>query len=120
MGNPESVQSYNLFANFDNLDYDTKYTVGQFNVNGWFSNKNPYYTEFKLNVLKCMNVDIVVLCETHCINDQIININNYTVYQHDRKPQGGGRFGSGGVAIDLHNSLLFSQSTRNIQNWYHG
>ena len=114
MGNPESGQSLNLFQTHDNVDYDSKYTFGQFNVNGWFSSKNPYYTEFKLNVLKCMNVDIVILCETHCLNDQTIRIENYTVYQHNRQPQGGGRHGSGGVAIALKNSLLFSHEILGI------
>ena len=120
MASPESGQVFNLFNNVDCVDYETKYNFGQFNVNGWYSSKNPYYTEFKLNVLKCMNVDIVVLCETHCINEQTINIDNYTVYQHDRNPKDGGRLDSGGVAIALKNKLFFSHKILGIYKTYDG
>ena len=121
MGNPESEQLLlNLFSTYDSTYYCNKYTIGQFNVNGWFSTKNPYYTEFKLNVLKCMNVDIVILCETHCINNQSIKIEDYTVYQHDRQPQGGGRHGSGGVAIAIKNCLLFSHEILGMFKNYDG
>ena len=121
MGDPESrLLSVNLFSTIDSSDYCNKYTVGQFNVNGWFSTRNPYYTQFKLDVLKCMNCSIVILCETHCLNDQTIKINDYTVYQHDRQPQGGGRHGSGGVAIAIKNSLLFSHEILAIHKIYDG
>ena len=118
MGNPES--GLNLFSTNDNVSYCNKYTIGQFNVNGWFSAKNPYYTEFKLNVLKCINVEIVILCETHCINDQVLKINDYTVYQHNRQPKGGGRHGSGGVAIGLKNSLLFTHEILGLYKTFDG
>ena len=107
MGDPESEHLLKSFSTFDNNDYCNKYSIGQFNVNGWFSARNPEYMQFKLNVLKCLNVEIVILCETHCLNDQTIKIETYTVYQHDRRPLGGGRHGSGGVAMAIKNSLLF-------------
>ena len=87
MARPDTGQTVNMFSTVDNLEYSTKYTFGQFNVNGWHSTRNPYNNVFKLEVLKCMNV-IVILCETHCLNDQTIEIENYTVYQHNRQPQG--------------------------------
>ena len=66
--------------------------------------------QFKLNVLKCLNIEIVILCETQ----------NYTVYQHDRQPQGWGTHGSGGVAIAIKNSLLFSHEIVGIYKTFDG
>ena len=120
MAEPDSEHSVNTFTTFDSFEYNNRYTFGQFNVNGWFSNKNPYYTEFKLDVLKCMNVNIVILCETHCTNDQTIKIDNYTVYQHNRPTQGEVRRGSGGVAIAIKNSLLISHEILGIYKNYDG
>ena len=85
----------------DGLNLCNKYTIGQFNVNGWFSNTKPYNNIFKKLVMKCLNVDIVILCEIHCLNDDTISIDNYTIFQHNRQPQGGGRRGSGGIAIAI-------------------
>ena len=99
MGNPEPEHYQNNFINSDPDDYCNKYTVGQFNVNGWSSQKNPYYNIFKLNVLECLNVDIVVLCETHCLNEDQISVKNYTTFQHNRNAIGWGRRDSGGIAI---------------------
>ena len=120
MARPDTGQTVNRFSTVDSLEYNNKYTFGQFNVNGWHSTRNPYNNEFKMNVLKCMNVSIVILCETHCLNDQTIEIENYTVYQHNRQPQGEVRRGSGGVAIALKNSLLFSHEVLGIYKNYDG
>ena len=112
---PEANNYNNNFAYDDTtVDYCNKYTVGQFNVNGWFSHKNPYSNIFKLNVLECLNASIVVLCETHCHNEDIICIDNYTIYQHNRKNLVEGRRGSGGIAICIKNSLLFSHEVLGI------
>ena len=109
MAEPDSEQSVNLFSTFDNgLDYCNKYSIGQFNTNGWLSNTNPYNTSFKQYVLKCLDVDILILCETHCLNADIITIDSYTIFQHNRQPQGGERRGSGGIAIAIKTSLFFT------------
>ena len=120
MGNPEQEHYQNNFINSDSDDYCNKYTVGQFNVNGWFSQKNPYYNIFKLNVLECLNVDIVVLCETHCLNEDQISVKNYTTFQHNRIAIGGGRRGSGGIAICIKNSLLFTHKVLGLYKNYDG
>ena len=86
----------------------------QFNVNGWFSNTKPYNNIFKKLVMKCLNVDIVILCEIHCLNDDTISIDNYTIFQHNRQPQGGGRRGSGGIAIAIKNSIFFTHEVLGI------
>ena len=56
----------------------------EWNINGWFSDKNPYYLEFKTNVIKYLCADFIVLTETHCMEHQVINIDNYTVVQKNR------------------------------------
>jgi hypothetical protein len=112
---PDSEQSVNIFSTFDNgLNYCNKYSIGQFNTNGWLSNTNPYNTLFKQYVLKCLNVDIVILCETHCLNADIITLDSYTVFQHNRQPQGGERRGSGGIAIAIKTSLFFTHELLGI------
>ena len=56
----------------------------------------------------------MILCETHCLNDDIVTIDNYTIYQHNRQPQGGERRGSGGILIAIKNTILFSHEVLGI------
>ena len=107
MGNPEAELYQNYFQCYDQYDYSNKYTVGQFNVNGWFSLRNPYYNIFKVEILTRLKVDIVILCETHCRNEDVISIDNYTIFQHNRLAIGGGRRGSGGIAICINSPSYF-------------
>ena len=53
-----------------------------------------------------MYFDILVIPEHHCLNDQVIEIEDYKVIQFNRQTTGNLRHGSGGIAIAMHNSLL--------------
>ena len=44
--------------------------------------------------------------ETHCLKNQIIDLESYTVYQHNRSASNKARRGSGGIAIAIHNTVL--------------
>ena len=58
-----------------------------------------------------MCADIVVVPETHCMDNQIIEIDNYTVFQKNRPATNANlRRGSGGLAIAINNSILQDHS----------
>ena len=120
MGNPEADLYQNYLSSYDECSYSNKYTVGQFNINGWFSLRNPYYNIFKVEILTNLYVDIIVLCETHCHNEDLISIDNYTIFQHNRLSWGGERRGSGGIAICIKNSLLFTHEVAGLYTDYEG
>jgi hypothetical protein len=80
--------------------------IGTWNTNGFYSVRNPYYLTFKLNVIKYLYFDILVIPEHHCLNDQSIEIDNYQIFQFNRQNAGNLRHGSGGIAIALHKTLL--------------
>ena len=119
MGSPEA-EHQNYFTSYDHSYYSNKYTIGQFNINGWFSVRNPYFNIFKVAILTNLNVDIIVLCETHCHNDDLISLDNYTIFQHNRLTGGGERRGSGGIAICIKNSLLFTHEVAGLYAHYDG
>ena len=84
-----------------------EYSIINWNVNGWFTERNPYYLEFKLNVLTYLNASFIILTETHCMDNQVISIDNYTVFQQNRKLANiNSRRGSGGVIVAINNSIL--------------
>ena len=79
----------------------------EWNLNGWFSDRNPDYLQFKINVIEYLNIDIVVIPETHCMENKIIKIDNYTLFQQNRPVTNANvKKGSGGLAIAIKNSLL--------------
>ena len=87
----------------------------EWNINGWFSQRNPYYLVFKLDVIKYLNVDILVFPETHCMNNQLIEIDNYTVFQLNRPLHNPNlRRGSGGLAIAINNVVMQHHSVVSI------
>ena len=87
----------------------------EWNVNGWFSDRNPYYQEFKVNVVQYLNIDIVVIPETHCMEHQIIKIDNYKIFQQNRPVvNANARKGSGGLAIAIKCSLLQNHSVESV------
>ena len=83
------------------------YVVVEWNINGWFSKRNPYNLDFKQNIIDFLDSDFLILPETHCSADQKLEMQNYTFYQNNRKKLGNnlGR-GSGGIAIGVKNQLL--------------
>ena len=87
------------------------YRVGAWNLNGWKSIINPENTNFRANVIKLMDLDIYLLSETHCLKDETISIEGFTIYNYNRnKISPRAIRGSGGVAIAISNKLLNNHS----------
>ena len=84
-----------------------KYCIVNWNINGWFSNSNPDYLEFKKDVLSYISPSVIILTETHCFDHQIISIDNYRVFQQNRKViNANARRGSGGIAIAISETIM--------------
>ena len=82
------------------------YSVMEWNINGWNSIKNNYLMDFKKNIIHFVHADFLVLPETHCLPDQKIEIENYTLFQNNRKVLTNCVRGSGGIAIAVKNDIL--------------
>ena len=78
----------------------------KWNLCGFISARNPYYTVFKQNVVNSFYHDFYICPETHCLNDENVEFDNYTVYSNNRVPHANITRGSGGIAIAVHNSVL--------------
>ena len=76
---------------------------------------NPLNHNFKLSVINSLYFDILLLPETHCLPNQVIEINNYLVHQHNRPVQGNFRRGSGGIAIAINLSVLNSHTVESVE-----
>ena len=83
-----------------------QYVIGTWNINGFYTTRNPYYLTFKINVIKYLYFDVLVMPEHHCLDNQVIEIENYEIFQYNRKPFASLRHGSGGIAIAVHRTLL--------------
>ena len=53
-----------------------------------------------------MYSDFWILPETHCMQNDVVDLENFTVYQYNRIVSTKNRRGSGGIAIAVHNSVL--------------
>ena len=73
---------------------------------GYKSNRNPYNCIFKQQVVASLYHDIYILPETHCLNDEIVELDNYIVYQNNRIPHANAIKGSGGIAIAVHSTVV--------------
>ena len=62
--------------------------------------------ELKKNILKYVHADILILPETHCLPNQNIEIESYTLFHNNRKINANRNRGSGGIAIAIKNSIL--------------
>ena len=95
----------------------TKYTVVEFNLNGWFTQKSPHYLQFKRDILEFLNADFLILPEIHCVNpQQKIEIENYTVFQNNRNNANNRNKGSGGIAIAIKNTILEQHTIISVFN----
>ena len=83
-----------------------KYIVNEWNFNGYHSISKPYNKIFKQTVISNIYADFWILPETHCLKNQLIDLESYTVYQHNRLANNKARRGSGGIAIAIHNTVL--------------
>ena len=73
---------------------------------GFLSISKPYNTIFKKTVIGNLYADFWIISETHCRQNEIIELDFYTVYQFNRESNGNNRRGSGGLAIAVNNSVL--------------
>lgn len=73
---------------------------------GFKSNSNPYNTVFKQHVVAALYHDIYILPETHCLNDETVTFDSYTIYKQNRVPHANVTKGSGGIAIAIHSSVI--------------
>ena len=99
-----SLDDLTLFPRLDSIK--SIYTVMEWNINGWNSLKNNYLMEFKKNIIHYVHADFLVLPETHCFPNQKIEIENYTLFQNNRKLVTNCVRGSGGIAIAVRNDIL--------------
>ena len=81
---------------------------------GFKSIRNPYNTTFKQHVLAALYHDIYILPETHCLGDETVELDSYTVYKNNRVPQANITKGSGGIAIALHSSVVESHTILSV------
>ena len=104
MARPASIGTF-VTHDYDNYS-KSEYTICEWNLNGWFTNTNPYNLVFKKNVIKYLDSDFLILPEIHCNANQKLEILNYTVFQKNRFKVGRFGRGSGGIAIAVKNDLL--------------
>ena len=73
---------------------------------GFKSIRNPYNTIFKQHVVAALYHDIYIFSETHCLNNETVSFDSYTIYKNNRIPLANVTKGSGGIAIAIHSTLL--------------
>ena len=56
-------------------------SIGVWNINGWTDSNKTLRSE----ILKNLKLDIVCLCETHLKQKQVIVVENYIFYGHNRE-----------------------------------
>lgn len=59
----------------------SRYRVGTWNVNGWYSFGGHSNTQFKIDLIKKVGLDVIMLTETFCRDDDVLTIPNFTVIQ---------------------------------------
>ena len=69
---------------------------------------------FKKDVVKSLYHDFYIFPETHCLVNETVEFDNYTIYQNNRVPHGNVTRGSGGIAIAVHNTVLESHTLLSI------
>ena len=87
---------------------------------GFKSIRNPYNTSFKQHVVAAYYNDIYILPETHCLNEEKIEFDSYTIYQNNRVPRANVTKGSGGIAIAIHSTLLECHTCHTILSVFRG
>ena len=69
---------------------------------------------FKQIVVGNLYHDIYIFCETHSINEECIQFDNYLIYSNNRVSPPNVLKGSGGVALALHNSVVSSHTILSV------
>ena len=83
-----------------------KYIVREWNTMGFLSISKPYNTIFKKTIISNLYADFWIISETHCRQNEMIELDSYTIYQFNRESNANNRRGSGGIAIAVNNSVL--------------
>ena len=73
---------------------------------GFKSARNPSNTLFKQQLVANIYHDIFIFVETHCVQKETVEFNDYIVYSHNRLLNVNSRKGSGGIAIAFHKSVI--------------
>ena len=81
---------------------------------GYKSISNPYNTVFKQNVVSALYHDIYILPETHCLNNETVEFDSYTIYKNNRIPHANTTKGSGGISIAIHSTVLQCHTILNV------
>ena len=102
---PWSDSNINCTQTQNRHDYG-KYIINEWNLNGFHSVSKPYNKVFKQTVVGNVYSDFWILPETHCQENDLIEIDNFTIYQNNRIINVNNRRGSGGIAIAIHNTVL--------------
>ena len=97
-----------------------KYIIREWNTNGFNSISKPYNTTFKKEVICNLYSDFWIIPETHCRDDECIEIDKFKIFQNNRKVNDNNRRGSGGIAIAVSNSVLETHSVVNISKGIDG
>ena len=87
---------------------------------GFKSLKNPYNTLFKQQVVAAIYHDIFIFPETHCLNDENVEFDDYVIFQNNRVPHVRAIKGSGGIAIAIHSSVLSCHTILSVCNGIDG
>ena len=74
--------------------------IGFWNVNGW--SKNTFSDNFnvRLNSISCLNLDVLGIAETHLKKDEVLIVNDFKWFGHNRNGiHKNAKCGSGGVGF---------------------
>ena len=84
------------------------YSVGEWNLMGFRSVRHPSNTIFKQQVASIRYHDFFSFPETHCLCNETVNFDDYTIFLNNRIPNNNNNVkkGSGGIAIAIHKSVL--------------
>ena len=91
-----------------------KYICNSWNLNGFHSLSKPYNTQFKKMVLENIFADFWIITETHCRDNENIDLESYEVFHNNRIVLNSNRKGSGGIAVAINKSVLETHSIENI------
>ena len=92
------------FYNHSDHNYGI-YIVNEWNINGFKSLTSPHNIILKQNIIGSLYADFWILPETHAKTDKEIDLENFTVFQHERLETRRNR-GSGGLTFAVNKTIL--------------
>ena len=85
----------NLSNNLQKRHCYGKYLINEWNINGFHSITNDYN---KQTVVANLYSDFWIIPEIHCLQNQSIEFESFTIYQYNRIVNTKNRRGSGGIS----------------------